>query len=148
MLRKATEQDIQPLAALRAGAFGETPAAAEAWLREVAGLDNLLLVEREKMGSGLRKKLEEEGIVYAYIDDFYSGDGLALAQHALVQEINRRLSDIRLPFNLNAFLDEVLFTTGVHMSKSEKTQFYSRYLERLQVTISAEGNVTLNINPR
>ncbi len=46
MLRKATEQDIRPLAALRAEAFGETPAAAETWLREVAGLDNLLLVEQ------------------------------------------------------------------------------------------------------
>lgn len=108
----------------------------------------LLLVEREKMGAGLKKKLEEENIVYAYIDDFYSGDGLALAQHALVQEINHRLSDIRLPFNLNAFLDELLFTTGVHMSKSEKAQFYSRYLERLQVSISPEGDVTLTINPR
>ena len=47
MLRKATEQDIRPMAALRAGAFGETPAAAETWLREVAGLDNVLVLEQD-----------------------------------------------------------------------------------------------------
>lgn len=46
MLRKATEQDIRPLAALRAGAFGEAPAVAEVWLRDIAGLDNVLVVEQ------------------------------------------------------------------------------------------------------
>lgn len=47
MLRKATQEDIRPLAGLRAAAFGETPAAAEAWLYEVAGLENLMVLESD-----------------------------------------------------------------------------------------------------
>ncbi len=108
----------------------------------------LLLVEREKVGGGLKAQLQKEGIVYAYIDDFYSGDSLDLAQHALLQEMNKRFDDILHPFNLHDLLKELLFTTGVNMSKAEKTQFYERYLKTLQVNVSPEGDVKLSLNPR
>lgn len=108
----------------------------------------LLLVEREKMGAGLREKLRAEEITYAYIDDFYAGDSLGLAQHALVQEINRRCEEMLPRFNLNDFLLEILQATGVRMSKAEKAQFYDRYMKSLQLVISPEGEVSLALNIR
>lgn len=108
----------------------------------------LLLVEREKVSGSLRAKLEEEKIVYAYIDDFYTGDSLDLAQHAMVQEINRRLMEMLPPFNLHDFLKSILFATRVNMSKAEKAQFYDRYLKNIQITVSEAGDVTLALNPR
>lgn len=117
-------------------------------ISSLEGARFLLLVEHEKMSGSLRERLQDEGIVYAYIDDFYSGNSLDLAQHALVQEINKRLDTVLVPFNLHDFFKDVLFATGVFMSKAEKAQFYERYLKTLQVKISAEGNVSLSLNPR
>lgn len=57
MLRKATQEDIRPLASLRAAAFGETPAEAEAWLCEVAGFENLLVLESDSAPSTMQAAL-------------------------------------------------------------------------------------------
>lgn len=46
VLRKATVQDLDTLAQLRAQAFGTDREEASSWLRYIAGLDNVLVLER------------------------------------------------------------------------------------------------------
>ena len=46
MLRKATAKDLSALAALRCRAAGTGRADAEGWLQNVAGLENILVLER------------------------------------------------------------------------------------------------------
>lgn len=46
VLRKATPQDVEGLASLRADAFGTDMEEARSWLQSIAGLDNVLVLER------------------------------------------------------------------------------------------------------
>lgn len=46
VLRKATPQDVEALASLRADAFGTDMEEARSWLQSIAGLDNVLVLER------------------------------------------------------------------------------------------------------
>lgn len=52
MLRRATPEDIQALARLRGTAYRESPEQAAAWLREIVGLENVLLVEQVYPAAG------------------------------------------------------------------------------------------------
>ena len=47
MLRKATVQDIPALAALRCQTTGTTPQEAAAWLQSVAGIENILVLQKD-----------------------------------------------------------------------------------------------------
>ena len=46
MLRKATADDLPALTALRCGAAKANPADAAGWLQNVAGLENILVLEK------------------------------------------------------------------------------------------------------
>ena len=46
MLRKATEEDMSALVALRCKAAGTNRADAAGWLQNVAGLENILVLEK------------------------------------------------------------------------------------------------------
>ena len=46
MLRKATEEDLSALVALRCKAAGTNRADAAGWLQNVAGLENILVLEK------------------------------------------------------------------------------------------------------
>ncbi len=46
VLRKATPQDVETLASLRVEAFGTDMEEARSWLQSIAGLDNVLVLER------------------------------------------------------------------------------------------------------
>ena len=57
MLRRATQQDIGPLARLRAAACGESAAQARAWLCEVVSPDDLMVVESDAAPGTLQAAL-------------------------------------------------------------------------------------------
>ena len=45
MVRAAVEEDLQALIGLRCARCGGTPADAAGWLRQIAGLDHILVVQ-------------------------------------------------------------------------------------------------------
>ena len=51
MLRKATEEDLSALVALRCKAAGTNRADAAGWLQNVAGLENILVLEKSGQSS-------------------------------------------------------------------------------------------------
>ena len=46
MVRMAAADDLETLVRLRCARYGETPADAAGWLLNVAGLDNILVLEQ------------------------------------------------------------------------------------------------------
>ncbi len=104
----------------------------------------LVMVEREGFGFDLRYALENAGIFYCYIDDFNSGNIETLRHNALIHYIRQYL-DHHLNINLQYVLDNAVNAAHVHMSDSEKKQFYAKYLKTLQFSIKENGDVAATL---
>lgn len=102
----------------------------------------LVMLERDACGADLKRALESADIFYCYIDDFYTGSIEELRRGSLQREI-RRYIDNNLNLNLMDVLNSALYAARIHMSDSEKQQFFTKYLKTMQLTIADNGDVTL-----
>ena len=100
----------------------------------------LVMIERENCGSDLKKALVQAGIFYCYIDDFYAGNNEDIKYGALFQEMYRYI-DKNVNLNINAMLNDALRATYQEMTYMEKTQFISKHLKTMQMTINENGDV-------
>ena len=104
----------------------------------------LVMVEHDKCGPDLKNALAERGIFYCYLDDFYSGDSEDLKVKALLREIGTTLSR-SLQLNLNTMFDDALRATRITMDAAERQQFYQKYIRKIALEVSDEGDVSLAI---
>jgi len=107
----------------------------------------LVMVEHEKCGIDMRDALAQSNIFYCYIDDFYSGNSQDLALKAMLQEVEHTLADA-LQLNIYEVLNKVLTATRAGLSTVEKTNFVDKYLRTLQLNISADGAMALQLKNR
>ncbi len=102
----------------------------------------LVMVQHHKFSPAMRDALAKRDIFFCYIDDFYTGNSEEIKMAALARETDR-FFDARCRFNLNDLMDEILMTTRIAMTPTERRQYMDRYLRQIEVTIDDEGDVTL-----
>lgn len=102
----------------------------------------LVMVERENCGTDLKNAMTNAGIFYCYIDDFYSGNAEDIKLSALFKEMYRYI-DGAVNLNVNTMFHEALRATRIEMSSSEQSQFVSKYIKTMQMSINESGDVVL-----
>ncbi len=106
--------------------------------------DFVVLVEHEKCSYDLKTKLLEQGICYAYIDDFYSANSTRIMEGVLKAEIQEEL-DKMVSFNMREIMVEKMKKGQMYMSENEKSAFYGKYLQSAKLVIDDEGNAKIEI---
>ena len=104
----------------------------------------LVMIERENCGPDLKNALLNAGIFYCYIDDFYSGNAEDIKLGALFKEMERYI-DQTVRLNINEMFSAALKVTRIEMSSSEKNQFIAKYLKSMQMEITDDGDVVLQL---
>lgn len=102
-----------------------------------------VMVERGSFAEEYRVAIEESGMSYCYIDDFFTGNALEIKYKAILKELGSSLKSIKI--NVNNLLDGALSTTRAELSPAERKQFYDKYLKRLTVEVDDNGNVIFNL---
>lgn len=107
----------------------------------------LVMIERDNCGRDLKNALVNAGIFYCYIDDFYSGNTEDLKRSALFKEMYRYI-DNTVQLNVNDMFEEALTATRIEMTDAEKKQFMAQYIRTMQMTITPDGDVSLEFKRR
>lgn len=105
----------------------------------------LVMAEYEKCSPDIRAALQENGVFYCYIDDFYSGNCEDIKITALLREANRRLRQT-VRVNIGDLLDSALNATRIELSDDEKRRTLNRYFKSLHMELSPEGDVVLRLS--
>ena len=92
----------------------------------------------------MKEALDDSGIFYCYIDDFYSGMGKDIKLTALLAEMKRYLA-AHIDLNIKQMMEEIYRSTRAVMSETEKHQFYEKYIKSLSLTIDSDGTVSIQI---
>lgn len=104
----------------------------------------LVMIEHENCGIDLKNALENAGIFYCYIDDFYSGNAEDLKLIALMKEMYRYIGE-RVQLNINDMYEAALLATRVEMTDAEKKQFFDRHIKTVKLDIDDDGSVRLRL---
>lgn len=102
-----------------------------------------VMVERGSFSEEYRVAIEEAGMSYCYIDDFFTGNALEIKYKAILKELGIGLKSVKV--NVNNLLDGALSSTRAELSPAERKQFYDKYLKRLTVEVDDDGNVVFNL---
>ena len=95
----------------------------------------LVAVEHEKCSGNLKSLLEENGIFYCYIDDFYSGE----KSDEIKRDMLLKVVTNNLPahdFNIINIFEKAIVDLRANLSDCEKEQFISKYLKNLTFNCS------------
>ncbi len=114
-------------------------------VKTIEGANFLVMCERSKFSSEMKKKLNDWDISYCYIDDFYSGDSHSIMINALIKQIRTYL-DAAIQLNVNDMMQNAFRVTRVPMTEAEQKQFYDRYIRNMSLEISPEGDVLIKLN--
>lgn len=106
--------------------------------------DFLVLVEHEKCSFDLKSKLMEQGIYYAYLDDFYSANSDRIKIGVLQAEIQAEF-DKMVSFNMRELMDEKMKRARMFLSDNEKRAFYDKYLRSAKLVLAEDGRVRVEI---
>ena len=107
----------------------------------------LVAVEEEKVGTAIRRKLEDAGITYCYLDDFCTGNSGQIKERALLKEIQDRLEE-EVNFNIRDVLNEALAATRADMAPGETKQFYNKYIKPMHIVVDDDGEVFLRLGTK
>ena len=97
------------------------------------------MIEQENCGPDLKNALLNAGIFYCYIDDFYSGNAEDIKLGALFKEMERYI-DQTVRLNINE-----MFSSALKATRIEKKQFIAKYLKTMQMEITDDGDVVLQL---
>ncbi len=100
----------------------------------------IVMVEHGKCGPDIKKKLDDQGIFYCYIDNFYSGDTGELKIRSLLRAARTYLDD-HCSVNVNEMMNYALLSTRADLSPSERDDFYCKYVRDMYVEIDPDGKM-------
>ena len=104
----------------------------------------LVMYEYSKCGQAIKEALEERGIFYCSIDDFFTGNIEDLKRAVLFDTLEKYLKDI--PYLNGKELANKLFEeTRINASEKEIENFYNRYIKTLRLKIDNDGNFSIEI---
>lgn len=104
----------------------------------------LLMVERDRCSEQMKSTLKEAKIFFCYLDDFHNGAATDIKYGVLRKEIRRQINGV-LDLNINTLLDDAIRTARANMTDAERRQFLDKYLRRPELSIDAEGNLTITV---
>ncbi|MCF0123450.1 MAG: NYN domain-containing protein [Ruminiclostridium sp.] len=113
-----------------------------ALIQTLSDVQFLVLVESEKCGRDIKQALDERGIHYCYLDDFYTGASYTIKTIAVSKYIQDHL-DAAVQFNVQSLLDEAIHSTWVSMTEKERSNYYERYLRKMKINITPDGDLSL-----
>ena len=87
--------------------------------------------------------MTDAGIPYTYIDDFYTGSSYAMKASAVIAELRNRLSEFHI--DIRGLLEDSARAACANMSASEFQQFYDRYVKPMKLSISKNGEISLEL---
>lgn len=111
-----------------------------ALMQSFPDIDFLVLVEREKTGTALKKTLESGGIRYCYIDDFCTGSVYQVKVQTVLAAIQKKIDEI-VDFNVKKMLDDELDATWLSMTDKEKANLYNLHLKKMRLSVADDGEV-------
>lgn len=104
----------------------------------------LVMYEYSKCGQAIKVALEERGIYYCSIDDFFTGNIEDLKKAVLFDELEKYLKDI--PYlNGKELVAKIFEDTRINASEKEIENFYNRYIKTLRLKVDSEGNFRVEI---
>lgn len=107
----------------------------------------LVMVEHTKCGPDLKNKLEENGIFYCYLDDFYSGEeSEEMKKDILLKVVSEQLK--ARVFNIYDMFDDALTDLRIEMSEAERKQFITKHLRTVQMNIDEDGSVKIRLKDK
>ena len=112
-------------------------------VEEIPEAKFLVMIEHHKSSAELRRVLDDQGIFYCFVDDFYTGMDDSLKKQAIFSELNSFLET--KSFNAKKLLETVLVKTRIDMDAAEKNQFYEKHLKNMLLTVSKDGVVNLEL---
>ncbi len=116
-----------------------------ALIQTLADVDFMVMVEREKCGTSIKRALESQNIIYCYLDDFCTSASYKIKTTALVEDIKAYLRK-QVSFNVHEMLNNALRNTWVEMTPGERNNFYERYIKRMRLVIDADGNASVELD--
>lgn len=107
----------------------------------------LVMVEHLKCGPDLKNVLEESGIFYCYLDDFYSGTETdKIKKDILIRYLSGQLK--ARDFNIKELFIDTLKEMRLDMTEGEKNQFFAQYLKNIRLTVTDDGTVKIRLKER
>lgn len=104
----------------------------------------LVMIEYENCSPDLKNALENAGIFYCYIDDFYSGNAEDIKHTALLREMYRYI-DEKAQLNIYEMFNSALAATRVEMTEHEKTQYINKHIKTMKIEIDDNGDLHLKL---
>lgn len=104
----------------------------------------LVMVEHSKCGPDIKTALDEAGIFYCYLDDFYSGTSEDIKLTALFTQM-RSYIESAVHLNVNDMFNTALMNTRIDMAPAEKQQFYDKYIKQMSLSIAENGDVSIDL---
>lgn len=107
----------------------------------------LVMVEHLKCGPDLKNALEENGIFYCFLDDFYSGEETdKIKKDILMRYLSGQLKD--RDFNLREIFTDAIKEMRLDMTEGEKNQFFAQHLKNIRLNVVEDGTVQLRLKER
>lgn len=103
----------------------------------------LFMVEHGKCGMDIKRAFEGKGIYYCYLDQFYSGDLLAMKENAIRKDFARSLQ--RFSFSFNELLEQAITSSRADLTEGEIASIRSRILKVLRIELD-NGIASIKIN--
>lgn len=103
----------------------------------------LFMVEHEKCGTDIKRAFSEKGIYYCYLDQFYSGDLLAMKENAVRKDFAKSLQ--RFSFSFDELLEQAIISARADLTEGEIASIRSRILKVLRIELD-NGVASIKIN--
>lgn len=121
-----------------------------AMIQQLEGIKFLVMLEKIKTGMAIMDTLAIHNIPFCFIDDFCTGASYNIKTTTLIDsiqgEINRILNgEKKAELNVRTIMEDSLQSSWITMTDKEKEGFYNRYLLRMKLSVSNEGNVAIMI---
>ena len=101
----------------------------------------LVMVEHMKCGPDLKNVLEEAGIFYCYLDDFYSGEETdTIKKDILMRYLSGQLKD--RDFAIREMFEDALKEMRLDMTDGEKNQFFAQHLKNINKELLILSQIT------
>ncbi len=106
----------------------------------------LVMIESEKCGPDIRRAMDEHGIYYCFLDDFYTGNNelAAFKNKVLVLELKDRMDKL-VSLNATELVNSIFLSCRVEASEAEKKNFYDRYIKKLSFTIDDSDTLKVRV---
>lgn len=109
----------------------------------------LLLVEREQCSVRLRSALQEEDILYCFLEDFPSGKSDELRELSIYRELRARIdSNEGLKLNLKEIISNIIFDIRAESSEAWEDEIYKKIKRSLRIEVEDDGKISILFNER